>query len=121
MTQVGLPYVYLFVLIFHLILLVHVSLRVNLRQLLAETSTSSTAGEGMCVWHDRHDSYHWLSQCQRLLYNTVRHNAACGCFWDMYRKLGWLAQDGETAHWVVGAMWWLRIQTAASGSASMQV
>ena len=47
--------------------------------------------------------YHWLSQCQRLSYNTVRHNAVCGCFRDMYKKLGWLAQDGETAHWVVGA------------------
>ena len=47
--------------------------------------------------------YHWFSQCHKVTYNTVRHNAACGCYRDMYKKAGFSVQEGETAHWVIGA------------------
>ena len=47
--------------------------------------------------------YHWYSQCHKVTYNTVRHNAACGCYRDMCKKAGFHVQEGETAHWVIGA------------------
>ena len=47
--------------------------------------------------------YHWYIQCHKVTYNPVRHNAACGCYRDMCKKAGFQVQEGETAHWVIGA------------------
>ena len=47
--------------------------------------------------------YHWFSHCHKVTYSTVRRNAACGCYRDVYKKAGFSVQDGGTAHWAVDA------------------
>ena len=46
---------------------------------------------------------HWISGCEKLSYNTVRHNAVAAVLWRLFRKIGWETRLKEQAGWVVGA------------------
>jgi len=47
--------------------------------------------------------FHWIGQCRKCSYSTVRHNAAAGVVRDMSRAAGYRVEDGETARWWIGA------------------
>jgi hypothetical protein len=47
--------------------------------------------------------FHWMSGCEKLSYNTVRHNAVAAVLRKLFKKIGWETRFKEQAGWVVGA------------------
>jgi hypothetical protein len=44
-----------------------------------------------------------MSGCEKLSYNTVRHNAVAAVLRKLFKKIGWETRFKEQAGWVVGA------------------